>query len=700
MKINKIILTNFRQYYGENCIDVCPENERNIVLIGGKNGYGKTNFLLSLVWCLFGEDIAKIDENFKHEIQKEGNYAKFLKNSLNWDANKERINKFSVQIHMSDIELPEIESTQSNSNYKLIVKREFDINTTADDFHIEIENFDKQLFHTAEDKIHFINDYVIPLEAAKFVFFDAEKIASWAELSTREEGNVLNDALGKILGLDIYESLISDLNTYTDTLRKDSANSQVRQQIITTEKGVDLNTEKIDQLETDIVFKENEISKFKSEISSYESFLIKNISKNTSTSSLDELYKKKDELYRKQKDLEEKFNELSEIIPFTIAAGKLEEVIEHLNKQDEDSIIKDKNRELIEKNNELIERLFNNAPFPYDGDISFSKKMFYAEKAKNIVEDIFGESDKTEEVEFEHDFSKSEKDLLFHTYHYIRKQSKDVIAQTIDSFNSIKEDIYSTEKTIRNTESNLEDEEVVEYSTKKSDAERKLEKLVEEKGALQNQRDSLKRDNEKLNQSLQVLLKRISVSEQKKKKLDKANYYIRAIENFVSEQKKKKCSLLEQLIFDEMKKLMHKLNTGSYGNFIAAVKAEPLPGNDGLRIVLFNKEGEIRTKESLSQGEKQIYISSLIKAILSLSIQEYPIFIDTPLGRLDDEHIKHTLLHYYPHLASQVILMATNNEIPPSRYKLVKENVARAFLLENINNKTRFKQGYFQSYEN
>jgi DNA sulfur modification protein DndD len=149
-----------------------------------------------------------------------------------------------------------------------------------------------------------------------------------------------------------------------------------------------------------------------------------------------------------------------------------------------------------------------------------------------------------------------------------------------------------------------------------------------------------------------------------------------------------------------MQKLMHKLQDGNNDNFIAGVKAEPLPDNDGLKITLLDKDGMTRHKESLSQGEKQIYISSLIKAILSLSIQEFPIFIDTPLGRLDDEHIKNILLNYYPDLASQVVLMATNNEIPPSRYKLMQINVAQTYLLENKNNTTNFKQGYYQSYEN
>jgi DNA sulfur modification protein DndD len=149
-----------------------------------------------------------------------------------------------------------------------------------------------------------------------------------------------------------------------------------------------------------------------------------------------------------------------------------------------------------------------------------------------------------------------------------------------------------------------------------------------------------------------------------------------------------------------MKKLMHKLKDAGNNNFIAAVKVDILPDNDGLKILLYDNEGNVRQKESLSQGEKQIYISSLIKAILSLSIQEFPIFIDTPLGRLDDDHIKQILLYYYPDLAGQVILMATNNEIPPSRLKLVKDCVSKTYLLENRNNQTNFKQGYFQSYEN
>lgn len=700
MKIDKIILTNFRQYYDENIIDLITTNEKNIVLLGGKTGYGKTNFLLSLVWCLYGEDISKIDEGFKKEIQKDGNYSKFLKSSLNKDALKEGKNKFSVDIFISNIELPETRNNEAGINYKCNIRREFNINSGDDDLEINIDGIKKSIFNSTDDKINFINDYLIPLEAAKFVFFDAEKIASWAELSTKEEGSVLNDALGKLLGLDVYESLINDLNIYTDALRKESATAQVKQQIITTENGIELNIEKIEDLEREIATKEKQIANIKMKIAEYEAFLIRYSNKSFSTSSLDELYKQRNELKQKEKDLENKFNELSEIIPFVLAAGKLEEVNEHIKLQEEESYLSEKRNELIEKNNELIEKLFNNPPFPADGDISFSKKMFYADKAKKIVEDVFGKVESANEFDFEHDLSKSDKELLLETFNHIRKQSKDIFEQTIDNFNRVKNDIAEVEKVIKKIESDLEDEEIIEYTTNKNEAERKIEKLIEEKGSSQNQKESLKKENEKLNQSLQILLKKISVSEQKKKKLDKANLYIKALEDFVSEQKKGKCSTLEQSTYKEMHELMHKLKDGSNANFIAAVKAETLPNNDGLKISLFDADGNITPKESLSMGEKQIYISSLVKAILSLAVQDFPIFIDTPLGRLDHEHINNFLVSYYPNLASQVVLMATNNEIPPSRFKLVKDHVANAYLLESNNNQTKFKPGYFQSYEN
>jgi len=700
MKIDNISLNNFRQYYGHNYIDLTTTEGSNIILIGGKNGYGKTNFLLSLVWCLYGEDISKIDDNFKKEIQKDGNYSKFLKGTLNWTALKDGDLNFSVELTISGIELPDTNEFTADQKYSCKVKREYDANTSLDTFSITIDGTDRSYLNTNDDKINFVNDYLIPIEAAKFVFFDAEKIASWAELSTKEEGAVLNDAIGKILGLDIYEDLVKDLIVYTDGLRKESATNQVKQQIITTEKGIELNSQKIEAIESEVVAIEAAIEKNKAEILRFESFLMAHSNRIDNTSSLEALYKQRNELRVNVKELELKFNELAESLPFAIAAANLEEVIEHVNLQERSLHSVNKNLELSTKSEEVIEQLFNNPPNPPDGDIPLSKKGFYADKIKHIIQSVFGSVEEHIDLDFEHDLTKSDSDLLAETFDYLKQQSQNVFETTIQSFNTTKDMVSELDNRIKKIETDSQDEEIIDYTNRKNDLERKVEKLIEEKGGQQNQKENVKRDSEKLNLSLQILLKKISVSEHKSKKLDKANNYIKSLEDFINDQKREKCQVLESLIYNEMQKLMHKLNEDDSSNFIAAVKAEVLPENNGLKITLYNVDGEIRAKESLSQGEKQIYISCLIKAIISLSISEYPIFIDTPLGRLDDEHIKQILLYYYPDLANQVVLMATNNEIPPSRYKMVKDHVAQTYLLDNNSNQTTFKQGYFQNYEN
>src|SRR5690606_22347541 len=122
----------------------------------------------------------------------------------------------------------------------VIIKREFNVATMIEDLHIIDPISNMELFNDDEDKINFINDYIIPIDAAKFVFFDAEKIAEIANLSIKEEGSFINDALGKILGLDTYETLIDDIETYINNLKKEGATKNLQEQIADKENAIKL----------------------------------------------------------------------------------------------------------------------------------------------------------------------------------------------------------------------------------------------------------------------------------------------------------------------------------------------------------------------------------------------------------------------------------------------------------------------------
>lgn len=66
--------------------------------------------------------------------------------------------------------MPEFSDISQNKYYHCILKREFDINTMQDNLDISFPDIKTDFLSTNEAKIDFINDYIVPIEAAKFVF--------------------------------------------------------------------------------------------------------------------------------------------------------------------------------------------------------------------------------------------------------------------------------------------------------------------------------------------------------------------------------------------------------------------------------------------------------------------------------------------------------------------------------------------------
>tara|TARA_R110002111_G_scaffold196211_2_gene261981 strand:+ start:475 stop:2571 length:2097 start_codon:yes stop_codon:yes gene_type:complete len=698
MKFKEININNFRQYYGNVFIDLATNAEKNIVLIGGRNGYGKTNLLLSIVWCLYGDKISQVDDNFKREIQKEKNYSLFMKQSINWSAQKENKNNFSTELTISEIELPEIKSISTKIE-AIKIKRQFDVLSMEEKLSITDEETNKELFDDEVDKINFINDYIIPLDAAKFVFFDAEKISEIANLSIKEEGSFLNDALGKILGLDTYEDLIEDLNDYANNLKKEGASKNIQEQIIDREQAIKIAKNEIEQFEEENAEKQKDIDELKKEIRTFQNLISQHSKQGNSTFDRQGIIDNISKLRSKENELEERFGELSEIIPLAMLTGKLEEINEHIEIQDRNEVSSISLKENSLKIESFIERLFNKPPEPIDSSMSLKDKMFYFEKAQTLGTELFAKENNLEDLDFEHDLNNSEKKLIEDAINLVNIQSKDLFETTIEEYNSVKIEVNKLNNTLNKIDADLEDELILEYSSKKENSERKIAEFHETIGVNKGTINKLQKDISRLNQQYQALLKKVEINQQNRLKINKSNEYLQVLKAFVHEQKELKKDSLAKNILAEMQKLMHKLNTNN-NNFISDVKVTILAEGNGMKITLYNSEDIEVKKEILSQGEKQLYISSLIKAILKESIQSLPIFIDTPLGRLDDEHIKNILLYFYPDLSEQVVILSTNNEITPKRYNDISANVSKAYLLVNNGENTNLKNGYFQGYEN
>ena len=70
MKFERIILENFRQYYGQERLEFAKDDQRRVTVIHGVNGAGKTSLFLAINWCLYGEGADNVGELISKEAVK------------------------------------------------------------------------------------------------------------------------------------------------------------------------------------------------------------------------------------------------------------------------------------------------------------------------------------------------------------------------------------------------------------------------------------------------------------------------------------------------------------------------------------------------------------------------------------------------------------------------------------------------------
>ena len=308
MKIRKITLYNIGPYKNENAFEI-DDNEKHIILIGGKNGAGKTTFFRAIKTCLYGCRIWGFDANCKP-------YYDIISTLIN---NEEKMNNNSLAY----IEIQLLFNDGKEDNVYTI-KREW--HKTNKSF-AEKLNVLKNGAEIDESEKNDFNSYllsIIPPAMFNFYFFDGEEITDFFLGSNGEQN--FRDAFLKLYSLDTFSIM-------KDNFKRNINNSN-NKKVFDEYYEIKNNYEEIVKYKRHLERQIRELNKYIDELSAKKESIIMDF-KNSGGVTIDEWMKLNKELDYEELKREELSKRIKDIannyLPFIILNKELIELESKLN---------------------------------------------------------------------------------------------------------------------------------------------------------------------------------------------------------------------------------------------------------------------------------------------------------------------------------------------------------------------------------
>lgn len=666
MLLKKIIFNNYKTFYGHQEIDFyipkeAREEGKNIILVGGLNGTGKTTILKAILYVLFG----------KRGIS-DSEHERLFSNVINNTFFNEGGNESSVSL---------IIETDSGEEWNLIVRWYFDRHSKR------LVHEERELYirkpgirakkHALIENIEVYNkfiDRIIPYHAAPFFIFDGEEIK---EIILRQNSKEMKDAIHKITGMETHTQLINDLIGLNQSLERKLINSVDNRKL---EKYKD----ELAKLEKEIKEHENRrieitkvLNKLNDELDELKEKRNKKISQNSS--SRETLIKKQTKIETELQLAKNEFNIwYKENIINILLAEKIKRLKHQINIEKE-----------IKRNRILEETALK----PYKSFINqlLSKKIEPPLSEKQLEQLInFGQeiwkqqnninTNKYDNVKEIHDLSSKEEQFLLN---YPIKD-KNYIVKLLNKIENLENEVQVLEEHVRSAPETVD----IEVENKKIDMiTKKIGAETLKLNSLQRKIRKLKDDKSDIQNKLTRLSSKVTNLDDVKKQHELLNKTLSAMKKYIEESTTMKAQFIQEEFSSILNKLFRKED--EFGKIEFDI--------DTYTIRLFNDKMQEISIQDRSAGEMQMISSSLIWALTKVSDLSLPIVVDTPLGRLDSEHRNHLIKHYYKEISEQVIILSTDTEITDEYIELMNENSYKQFLLDydEENKYTRIRNGYF-----
>ncbi|MCP4112926.1 MAG: DNA sulfur modification protein DndD [Desulfobacteraceae bacterium] len=656
MEFEEIRICNLFSYYKEQPFDlIAPEPGRNIVLISGRNGYGKTSFINS-VKLLFGgvtdsmRSGLQVGRTPTHKQYVHGLGDDWL-GIMNRRARAKGEKECWIQIRWKE-------------NFGTVTARRtwyIDKSNYKDNLDIETSFTEK-----IEDTQKFLNER-LPPDYIPFFFFDGEQIRVIAEANRDRQTQHIEG----ILNISPLNNLMDSLKRVKSNLRRGEMEESAKAELARLEK------EKA-ELEAKQAINYQEQEELKDEIEDIqrkiaeEDRYLENLRAYSP-------YRDKESLRREQRNLEEEIQKLQKKIaeylprdvPLLVNPILIEKASNEIRKL-VDSQAGAQVHMLEILISELPHDLFDKPPYPRP-ELEENQITFYKDRLTKLLKAYIPDSKHISESLF-HIEMKRAKELLQILESYLKT---DIIRrQHIENLHSVsrkKRQFDDIEQRIDDL-GTLSEEAREDYQIRKdANEDRKilLGGKLNQLSDSEKRNDKLTADIKKKEKEIKQQERKVDISKTTTKKLDMTKRIGSLCSNFKTELKGQYRKDIETKVNHYFQKLTSRTIVDS------------ICIDEDFSLHYTNQNGQSVGMANLASGIKQLVATSLLWALKEVSQKPIPVVIDTPLARIDRKHQNNLLTRYYPNAGEQVIILPTDSELDKEKYKLLLPHIYREYRLEN-----------------
>lgn len=644
MHFSNIELYNYGIYKGLHVVNLLnQQGNKNITLVGGMNGRGKTTLLDSIFLCLYGRKATEFITG------KKSAYNKVLKDRINKSA-EEKETHIKLTIEVDDEEGTIIVITRSWRQNKRTIETALIVEKNG------IED------HYLSDNWEYYVEELIPFGIARFFFFDNEKISQIADDDAFDK---IKNSIKSVIGVTTIESLCN----HVEKIRKEKTAS-----IKKSESAII--SEEFDELSTAIKENENRIRNLYAQKAAFVPALEK--ANNRLEQAEQDFWKKGGNLgfnhgaiIKEQRDLKEKEISLKEnaltlvsnpATPLCLCRDLVAKTYNRI-KSDEES--RSKHYSLP-----IISRMYATLLSDFEKTYSDSTKSY--KELANLVHVQLTKLEEEADTDSAGTFTPLTQTLIKNFLSSDTRTIPDNAAQIVSDSEKLAVTLGQLEIHLNSSAEKNDTIKLLntikEFQAKKTQLESGITKCEEQIRSANRKKELLERQ---LNKLMLKLATDADTCDDNVRIVEYSTMTLEVMHEFVNRLQAQKVTQLERNITSCFEFLAQKQD------MITSISID----SETLDITLKDYNGGFLLKDQLSAGEKQMFAISILWGLALSSGYKLPVIIDTPMARLDSAHRSNFINKYLPNASSQVIVLSTDEEINGKYLEDISEYVNSSFTL-------------------